>query len=135
MIGIDTNVLLRLSDKTDPAQSQRARALVSNQGVGGCFVNEIVLAEYTWTLKRTYKQSRAQIAEKLDALLTSREFIVSRIEDVRRALERYSVGPADFADYLLAEINRAQGCTQTATFDTDALLSGDPFSTVPHLSL
>ena len=134
MIGVDTNVLLRLSDKTDPAQSQRARALILAQGEGGCFVNEIVLAEYAWTLKRTYKQSRAQIAEKLDALLNSREFVVSRIDDVRRALDRYSGGPADFADYLLAEINRAQGCTLTATFDTDALLSGAPFKAVPHIS-
>lgn len=134
MIGLDTNVLLRLSDKTDPNQARLARILVSKQGDGGSFVNEIVLAEYAWTLKRTYRQSRGEIAEKLEALLDSQEIVVARVELVRRALERYSDGRADFADYLLAEINQAEGCAATATFDSDAQRSGDPFVPVSQLA-
>ena len=51
MIGLDTNILLRLGDDDDKAQRDRARALVRAQGEGGCYVNEIVLAELAWTLR------------------------------------------------------------------------------------
>jgi predicted nucleic-acid-binding protein len=131
MIGVDTNVLLRLSDKTDPSQSARARAFVASQGDGGCFVNEIVLAEYAWTLKRSYKLPREEIVDRVEALLNSREFVVARTDEVRRALDLYDAGPADFVDYFLSEINRSQGCFGTASFDLDALKSGDPFLPVP----
>jgi predicted nucleic-acid-binding protein len=134
MIGVDTNILLRLSDKTSPKQSERVRALVASQGYGGCFVNEIVLAEYAWTLKRIYKQTPDQIRAKLQALLDSREFVVACEAEVRHALIRYATGSADFADYLLAEINRTHGCSQTATFDVAALRSGEPFAPVPQLA-
>ena len=92
MIGLDTNVLLRLGDDDEPVQRDRARARVRSQGANGCFVNAIVLAEFAWTLTR---------------------------------------GPADFADYFLAEINTSAGCAMTATFDRDALKSGEPFASVP----
>jgi predicted nucleic-acid-binding protein len=134
MIGVDTNILLRLSDKTSPKQSARVRALVASQGDSGCFVNEIVLVEYAWTLKRIYKQTRDQILAKLQALLDSREFELACESEVRRALIRYAAGPADFADYLLAEINRTHGCSQTPTFDDDVLRSGEPFAPVPQLA-
>ncbi len=131
MIGVDTNVLLRLSDKTEPSQSARARAFVASQGDGGCFVNEVVLAEYAWTLKRSYKLPRRQIAERVEALLNSREFVVAPTDEVRRALDSYDAGSADFADYFLGEINRSLGCSATVNFDRDALESGDPFLRVP----
>ena len=134
MIGLDTNVLLRLSDKTDPQQSRLARNLVRKRGEGGSFVNEIVLAEYAWTLKRTYKHSRKEIAEKIEALVDSQEIVVARAELVRRALDSFATGPADFADYLLALINQAEGCAQTATFDGDAQLSGELFASVASLA-
>lgn len=133
MIGLDTNVLLRLSDRTDPQQVRLARALVLKGGEGGSFVNEIVLAEYVWTLRRTYKQSRQDVVAKIEALLASAEIVVARAELVERALARYKAGPADFADYLLAEINRAAGCMQTATFDSGAQRSGEPFTPVSLL--
>ncbi len=131
MIGVDTNVLLRLSDKTDPSQSARARALVASQGDGGCFVNEVVLAEYAGTLKRSYKLPRLEIAERVEALLNSCEIVVARIDEVRRALDSFDAGPADFADYFLGEINRSMGCSAAVSFDRDALESGDPFLPVP----
>ena len=55
MIGLDTNVLLRLVEDSDPQQRARADALVRAQSVQGCYVNPIVLAELAWTLARTYK--------------------------------------------------------------------------------
>jgi predicted nucleic-acid-binding protein len=131
MIGLDTNVLLRLGDGQEPDQRDRARALVGSQGASGCFVNAIVLSEFAWTLTRVYKLSRADVAARIAIILEAPEFVVASLAEASRAIQRFRGGPADFADYFLAEINASAGCATTATFDRDALKSGEPFSTVP----
>jgi predicted nucleic-acid-binding protein len=134
MIALDTNVVLRMLDVTDPEQRARADALVRAQGLGGCFINAIVLCEFAWTLGRAYRRQREEIAERLEVLLEAPEFLISEPEEAARALARYRDGPADFADYFLAEINRSAGCANTATFDEDALKASDLFCAVPALS-
>lgn len=131
MIGLDTNVLLRLGDDQEPGQRDRARALVRSQGANGCFVNAIVLAEFAWTLTRSYKLPRGDAAARIAVILESPEFVVASLDEASRAVDRFRHGPADFADYFLAEINASAGCATTATFDSDALKSGDPFAAVP----
>lgn len=39
------------------------------------------------------------------------------------ALRNYNTGKADFADFLLGEVNRLQGCDYTVTFDKQAARS------------
>jgi predicted nucleic-acid-binding protein len=134
MIGLDTNVLLRLGDDDEPIQRDRARALVRSQGADGCFVNAIVLAEFAWTLTRSYKLSRGDAAARMAVILESPEFVVASPAEASRAVGRFRDGPADFADYFLAEINSSAGCESTATFGSGALKSGEPFSAVPILS-
>jgi len=131
MIGLDTNVLLRLGDDDEPHQRDRARALVRSQGANGCFVNAIVLAEFAWTLTRSYKLSCGDAAARIAVILESPEFVVASLDEASRAVQRFRVGPADFADYFLAEINASAGCAMTATFDSAALKSGEPFAPVP----
>jgi predicted nucleic-acid-binding protein len=131
MIGLDTNVLLRLGDDNEPGQRDRARALVGSQGASGCFVNAIVLSEFAWTLTRIYKLSRADVAARLALILEAPEFVVASLAEASRAVQRFRSGPADFADYFLAEINTSAGCATTATFDRDAIKSGKPFAAVP----
>ncbi len=46
MIGLDTNVLLRLGDDEEPGQRDRAPAVVRSRDKNGSFVNAIVLAEF-----------------------------------------------------------------------------------------
>jgi predicted nucleic-acid-binding protein len=133
MIGVDTNVLLRLSDEESPQERARARELVRTQP-GRLFVNEIVLAEFVWTLAKAFKKPRREIAERVAILLEADEFVVARSPEAGRALERYRDGRADFTDYFLAEINRSQGCSATASFDAKAVKSGDPFIPVPSFS-
>jgi len=133
MIGLDTNVLLRLGDERDPTQRARAIALVGAQGAAGAFVNPIVLSEFAWTLRSRYKLTREEVAARLAIVLEAPEFVVAEAAEAARALERYRVGPADFADYFLAEMNRTAGCLNTATFDVAALKSGEPFAAVPAL--
>jgi predicted nucleic-acid-binding protein len=131
MIGLDTNVLLRLGDDQEPGQRDRARALVRSCGASGCFVNAMVLVEFARTLTRFYKLSRRDAAARIAVILESPEFVVASPEEASRAVERFRDGPADFADYFLAELNASAGCATTATFDSDALKSGEPFAAVP----
>lgn len=133
MIGLDTNVLLRLVEDSDPQQRLRADALVRAQGVRGCYVNPIVLAELAWTLARTYKQSGEEIADRIELILEAPEFVVANADEAERAVAHLRQGTAGFPDYFLAEINRSAGCDNTATFDKLAGRSKDLFAAVPHI--
>ena len=121
MIGVDTNVILRLFDRTDTKQTKAVeRLLAGAAGREGCLVNPIVLAELVWTLDRVYRLDRRLIGEHLDRILQAPEFIVPFSDEALGALSRFHREPADFADYYLWEINRSLGCSTTVTFDRDA---------------
>jgi predicted nucleic-acid-binding protein len=61
MIGIDTNLLLRLWLNDDPAQNKRIDALLATLGgmPGSLLVTDVVLAEAVWTLKSAFEQDRS----------------------------------------------------------------------------
>jgi predicted nucleic-acid-binding protein len=130
VIGLDTNVLLRVVDQSDPDQSRAVDALLSDPAQRPCFVNLVVLCEFAWTLDRTYKRRRPEIAERLSHLLEAPEFEIERSELAERAVSRYRDGGADFADYVLAEVNREAGCRTTLTFDRLALETAELFQPV-----
>jgi predicted nucleic-acid-binding protein len=119
--GVDTNIVLRIFDRTDARQSSAVERLIAGAaGSKDLLLNPIVLSELAWTLKRSYKKSRGVIADHLDLLLQSPEFVVPFSVEAADAVRRYREGSADFADYLLAAINRASGCRSTLTFDHEA---------------
>jgi predicted nucleic-acid-binding protein len=127
VIGIDTNILLRLFDRSDPSQTRSAEKLIAKEAQEGCLLNPIVLSEFAWTLDRTYKVAPGIIADHIDRILEAPEFIVPFADEAAAAAERLRAGPADFADYFFAEINRTLGCTTTMTFDRDAA-KGEQFT-------
>jgi predicted nucleic-acid-binding protein len=122
MIGLDSNVLLRLLLEDDPEQLRRARDLVlarcSADHPG--FVNAVVLCETLWVLQRAYRVERARVAGMLQALLDSEDLVIEHAGDVRVALDDYRAGKLDLADVLIGAINRHRGCSGTATFDRKA---------------
>jgi len=105
---------------SSPPAATSAHASIAAASSRDLLLNPIVLAELAWTLKRSYKKSRSVIADHLDLLLQSPEFVVPFGVEVADAVRRYREGSADFADYLLAAINRASGCRSTLTFDHEA---------------
>jgi predicted nucleic-acid-binding protein len=123
MIGIDTNVLLRIfaAAADDPAQVRAARDLLRAEAP--VFLNPIVLAEFAWTLRRTYKLDRPAIHARLSSIASAPEFTLMFPGAILRAVELYRRGPADFADYLIGEIDGAMGCSTAVTFDKDAAKS------------
>ena len=122
MIGIDTNILLRLFGRDEPeAQIAQARAaIVAGYEEGPVLVNVIVLSEFSWTLAGQYRLPRGEIADRIEQLLDAEELEIAFEDQVREALESYRGGRADFADCLIATINRRMGCRTTFTFDRKA---------------
>ena len=131
MIGLDTNVLVRLLTEDDATQAQKARSLVESTLGGGdrLFVNAIVLAELTWVLASAYRYKRAEIALAVGALLETGGFEVEGADAVREALETYRKGKGDLPDYLIGTRNTRAGCEATFTFDRG--LSGAPGFRLP----
>jgi predicted nucleic-acid-binding protein len=122
MIGLDTNLLLRLLVEDDPAQTERAKRFVESrctpQSPG--FINHIVLAEFVWVLASSYDYPRAEVADAVEGLLTGQDRVVDAEEDVRAALADYRSGKTHLIDSLIGRVNLARGCEATATFDRGA---------------
>jgi predicted nucleic-acid-binding protein len=122
MIGIDTSLLVRHLVQDDEAQARLARDLFRRECSADDpgWINRIVLSELTWVLERAYDYRRAQIADALEALARTAEFLLEDGAAVWSALRSYRQGTADFADALLAAINRDRGCETTVTLDRKA---------------
>lgn len=122
MIGLDTNILVRLVIEDDPVQLQKARdfldANCSADEPG--FVNRVTLCEMVWVLTSNYSLQRAEIARHIADLIVSTDIVVEDVAAVRAAAIRYAQTNVGFAGLLIAETNRAAGCTATATFDKRA---------------
>lgn len=119
MIALDTNVLVRFLVEDDEAQTERAARLIEGAISQGdrLFITDIVLCETVWVLGRSYKVGRAEIAMVLRRLLHADHLAFSDLDRLSRALDAFSVGAGDFADYVIREQALAVGCTRVATFD------------------
>lgn len=122
MIGIDTNVLLRLLVRDDEAQVRAAERFFathcSPENPG--FVSLVVIVETAWALRRFYLYERSQIANALRSLLNVAELEIESAEDVRSAVADFETSAAGFVDCLVARTNASSGCEHTVTFDRKA---------------
>lgn len=122
MIGLDTNVLLRLLLRDDEVQAAAADRFVEAacSPEARCLINRIVLVEAAWVLSSGYGYSRAQVAGILEGILRTEVFAVENAAEAWTALKDYRTGGADFADCLLGRTNRSLGAEKTASFDRRA---------------
>ncbi len=126
-VGVDTNVLLRLFLKDDPAQLADVRALVDKVAAadGSLYVPQPVLCELAWVLSLKAGFTRDQVGEAVQGLV---ETAIIEIEDrdaVCAALDRHATTAAGFADCLIIENAFAAGASRFATFDRRLLRSDD----------
>lgn len=121
MIGIDTNILLRLVLQDHPVEGPQARRLVESlDSETPGFVNTLVLAEFVWTLRSRIGLTREQTAQAVAGLLNAADIVFEQEELVEFVLERATNSKADFADLMIAIKNEAAGCTRTMSFDKNA---------------
>jgi len=122
MIGIDTNVLVRLVVADDPRQASAARDFIRHHCTADDpgLVSNIALAELTWTLARAYGCTRDQVGAAIEQILETVQLRVESSTDVTEALRSFRKGSADFSDCLMAQSCRSAGCDYTITFDRRA---------------
>jgi predicted nucleic-acid-binding protein len=121
MIGLDTNILLRLVLQDNPDEGLKARRLVESLDTDNPgFINTLVLAEFVWTLRGRIGLSREQTAATVSGLLNSADIIFEQEELVEHVLDVATTSKADFADLMIALKNEAAGCMKTMSFDKPA---------------
>ena len=119
MIGIDTNILLRLWLNDDPGQNKRIDSLLAGHGraPGSLRVTDVVLVEAIWTLRSAFEQDKHAQLIALRSLLDETAFAFEDREAVAGALSLFESGSCGFADCLVVAKHARQGCDFTATFD------------------
>ncbi len=115
MIGIDTNVLIRLLVEDPEAldQNRAARALASR--AQQVFVPLLVVVESVWVLETAYGLSRERVDNVLTLLGNNNACVIQDRDLFDQALAHYRSG-IDFADGVILEVNRARDLT-LYTFD------------------
>jgi predicted nucleic-acid-binding protein len=122
MIGIDTNVIVRLVVNDDERQSRAAEAFIAEHGGTGepCYVSDLVLIETVWVLERHYGYDRAMVCDVLKGLLDAAQLEFSSPIDIAAAVEDFRHSRTEFADCLIGRANVLAGCSHTVTFDRKA---------------
>lgn len=112
MIGVDTNVLVRLLTGDDPDQAGRAANLFARKNI---FIPKTVLLETEWVLRYSYELPPQVVLAAFRNVLGLPQVMAEDSGALVEALARYEDG-MDFADALhLASARKADGF---ATFDT-----------------
>lgn len=117
MIGLDTNVVLRLIIDDGGDQPQRAHALVAQRCTprDPGYVSAVTMVELAWVLQETFERSKAQTIAVFEDLMALSDIVFEVV--VSPALKLWRAGRADFADHVIALSCLAAGCAEIATFD------------------
>ncbi len=119
MIGVDTNVLVRLLTADDAVQHAAAMRFFQNRsGADPAFVSAVTLAETIWVLRFRYRLTHADILDAVSGILDSDDFIVEGRELL--VVARDAGKSALLTDFLVAHLGRRAGCSGTVTFDRRA---------------
>jgi len=122
MIGIDTNVLLRLLVRDQEEQVRVVERFISTR----CseddpgYISRVVIAETAWVLKDVYGYDRKQISAAIRAVMNVSELQMESADEIDAAVTVFEQSSAGFTDCLLARTNAAAGCEHTVTFDRKA---------------
>jgi predicted nucleic-acid-binding protein len=127
MIGLDTNILLRFTLKDDPVQFALASRLFQSEltAANPGYVNLVVLVEFAWTLKRTFKLSRQAICGVIAHLLGTPNVLFERSAAVAQAIDLSERKALDLPDALISAINGSDGCAKTVSFDEAFAATGE----------
>lgn len=111
MIGLDTNVVVRVLTRDDPEQAERAAQVFAS---GPLWLAKTVLLETEWVLRSAYALPRETILDAFRSLIGYPPLEMEDLRPVLRALLWYESG-LDFADALhLASLDSG---ARFATFD------------------
>ena len=122
MLGLDTNVVVRLVVAEYAGQTSRARervdqALSRSEPV---LVSLLALLESEWLLRGRFGLGREALRSIFRALPEARALSFEDEPAREEALFDWTDSACGFSDGLIAAHNRRMGCRATATFDGKA---------------
>lgn len=120
MIGVDTNVLVRLLVPGEPQREKAEAFFAQRSAADPAFVSLVVVVELTWVLNRHYGYEFLQLQKAIQWLLDSDDFVVEHRDRVEWALANYTRSKIDLPDLLIARAGEESGASRTATFDFNA---------------
>ena len=122
MIGLDTNVVLRLLLNDDIKQRQRAVKAIQQAKVLAVRVTITlaVVLEMEWLLRSIVKMTKPQVLSVFDLLLESYDIEIDNEKALEQALHIYANAAADFAECLFLAQYQRMGCQTMLTFDAKA---------------
>ena len=121
MIGLDTNVVIRLLTDDDPRQRRAALKLADGLGRDYmAFLPLVAVLELNWALWAKLGFSRQDTVRAIESLLRTRGLVVEHHDLVVKALRLVLTENADFADALIAARSLQEGCAAIKTFDRKA---------------
>ena len=122
MIGLDTNVVLRLLLSDDPAQKMRAAKFIQ-QAIRldtKIIITLAVVLEVEWVLRSSAKMNKAEVLNILNLLLESYDIEIDNEKVLEQALHIYENAASDFAECLFLAQYQRMGCSTMMTFDAKA---------------
>jgi predicted nucleic-acid-binding protein len=121
MIGIDTNVLLRLLVIDDPVQNALVRTFFESRTLEDpAFVSAITLAETVWSLRKAMGYSEKAVHHALTHLLAMEGLVFEHEEALLKELDRPTPFPSGIADQIVVWSCLSAGCSKVVTFDRKA---------------
>ena len=122
MIGLDTNVVLRLLLSDDPAQKMRAAKCIqqAKRLDTRIIITLAVVFEMEWVLRNSAKMNKAQVLGVFNLLLASCDIEIDNEKILEQALHIYENSSSDFAECLFLAQYQRMGCDTMLTFDTKA---------------
>jgi len=121
MIGVDTNLLLRLLINDDQAQHDAAKSFFAlRSAVDPAYISIVVVSELAWLLTKRYGFSKDIAADLILALLQSPDLIIEKPAIVEEAAHLSRQPKIGFTDALISQLALSSGCHATMTFDRDA---------------
>ncbi len=102
MIGVDTNVLVRVFANDDARQATAAARIIDQSGSEQVFVNVVVLAEFAWTMRRAYKWDDDWIRHALTRIVRHPALTIQHRASVLEAITDSNTAIHLFADRLIA---------------------------------
>jgi len=120
MIGVDTNVIVRLLVPNEPQRMLAETFFSTRSAADPAFVSLVVIVELAWVLNRHYGYDFQKIRQALQWLLDSDDFVVEHRDRVEWAVANYNRSKVDLPDLLIASAGAEAAATSTATFDRDA---------------
>lgn len=121
MIGVDTNVLVRVFVPDSVEETQAALDFMAQRSVEDpAFIGIVVLIELAWVLKRSYGFGPEAISEAIESLFESANVQIENTASMERIVRDAAAAHFDLADGVIAAAALAAGADRIVTFDRKA---------------